>query len=91
MNVHGPSLAFGFSAAIVIAFAAKRLRPVAVELGALALEMAKMGRAAIALQRESIDDFLSDVQAHSAEQARARREERMRRNDTIGSTRTSAP
>jgi hypothetical protein len=91
MNVHGPSMALGFSIALVTAFAARRLRPVAVELGALAIEMAKMGRATIELQREALEDFFCDVQVRSAEQARARREERMKREDSIGSRRASSP
>lgn len=90
MNVHGPSIALGFSIALVAAFAAKRLRPVAVELGALAVEMAKMGRAAVELQREAIEDFLCDVQVRSAEQARERREERMKCEDSIGSRQPSS-
>ena len=90
MNVHGPSLVLGFSVALVTAFAARRLRPVAVELGALAVEMAKTGHAAIELQREALEDFLCDVQVRSAEQARERREERMKRKDSIGSPQTSA-
>ena len=91
MNVHGPSLALGFSVALVSAFAARRLRPVAVELGALAIEMAKVGRAVIELQREAFEDFICDVQFRSAEQARERRDERRKRDDSIGSTRTSSP
>ena len=94
MNVHGPSLALGFSVALVTAFAARRLRPVAVELGALAIEMAKVGRAVIELQREAFEDFMCDVQFRSAEQARERRDERRNRDESMNSTnstRTSAP
>jgi hypothetical protein len=91
MNVHGPSLALGFSAALILAFAARRFRPVAVELGALATELTKMGRTAIELQRENIEDFLCDVEVRSAEQARERREERMRRGETVDATGTSTP
>ena len=90
MNVHGPSMALGFSIALATAFAARRLRPVAVELGALAIEMVKMGRATIELQREALEDFLCDVQVRSAEQARERREERMKYQDSIGSRRTGS-
>jgi hypothetical protein len=85
MNVHGPSLALGFSAALVAGFAARRLRPIAVELGALAVEMAKAVRATIELQREAFEDFVCDVQVRSAEQTRTRREERMKRDESINS------
>jgi hypothetical protein len=91
MNVHGPSVAIGVSVALVLAYAARRLRPVAVEAGALALDLAKMARAAIELQRENLDDFWCDVQHRSAEQARARRDERMRRDGAGRSTATSSP
>lgn len=91
MNVHGPSVAIGVSAALVLTFAARRLRPVAVEMGALALDLAKMARAVIELQREHVEDFWCDVQHRSAEQARERREQRAKRNGMGSSTATSAP
>lgn len=91
MKVHGPSVAIGASAALVLAFAARRLRPVAVEMGALALDLAKMARATIELQRENIEDFFCEVQHRSAEQARERREQRMKRNGSGNSTATSVP
>lgn len=91
MIVHGPSVAIGVSVALVLTFAARRLRPVAVEVGALALDLARMARAAIELQRENLDDFWCDVQHRSAEQARERREERVRRNGMGSPTATSIP
>jgi len=89
MNVHGPSVAIGASVALVLAFAARRLRPVAVELGALALDLGKVARAAVELQRENIEDFFCEVQHRSAEQARERREQRMKRNGAGTPTATS--
>jgi hypothetical protein len=91
MNVHGPSVAIGFSVAAILTLAARRLRPVAVEVGALALDLTKVARAAIELQRENLQDFWCDVQHRSAEQARERREERARRNGPGSPTATSIP
>jgi len=89
--IHGPSIAIGASVAWMLAFAAKRLRPVAVEIGALAVDLAKMARATIELQREHIDDFLSEVHHRSAEHARERREQRRKHNDAESPTAESIP
>jgi hypothetical protein len=77
MRVHGPSVAIGFSAALLVVFASRRLRPVAIEMGALVVEIVKLGRLAIELPREYIEDFQCEVLHRRAEKARMRREERM--------------
>lgn len=91
MNVHGPSVAIGFSAALIVAFAARRLRPVAIEIGALAVEIAKMTRSAIELQRECLEDFRYEVLYRQTENARKRREERMKHSSTANPAPTGAP
>jgi hypothetical protein len=81
MNMHGPSLALGFSGALAVALAARRLRPVAIELGAVAIEVAKMGRAALEIQRENLEDFFCDIEVRVTERAKTRRQERGETND----------
>ena len=76
MKIHGPSIALGFSAGLLVVWAARRLRPVAVELGALSIELAKMAHALVELQRESVEDFVFEVERRSVDRARVRREER---------------
>jgi hypothetical protein len=82
VKVHGPSVAIGFFSALVIGISAKRLRPVAIEIGALAMEIANMARATIELRREDIEDFFFDVQHRSTQRAQERRTERMRQRET---------
>ena len=86
MRVHGPSIAIGFSAAMLVAFVARRLRPVAIEMGALMVEVVQMGRLVIELPREYLEDLQCDVFHRRAENSRKRREERMkhRRVDNPG-------
>jgi hypothetical protein len=81
VKFHGPSVALGFSSAIIVAIAARRLRPVAVEIAALGLELAKMGRAIVELQRENIEDFWYEVQNRSVVRAQGRRKERARHDE----------
>ncbi len=89
MKVHGPSVAIGFSAALLLAFAARRLRPVAIEIGSLVVELGKIGRLVIELPREYLEDFQCDVLHRRAEKARQRREERMKQNSIDNPTPSS--
>lgn len=76
MKIHGPSIALGLSTGLLVVWAARRLRPVAVELGALSIELVKMARSLVELQRESVEDFVFEVERRSVDRARVRREER---------------
>lgn len=91
MNVHGPSVAIGFSAALVTAFAARRLRPVAVEIGALVVEIVKMSHSAIELQRECLEDFRYDVLHRQSENTRKRRDERRKHSPAANPAPVGAP
>jgi hypothetical protein len=91
MIVHGPSLALGFSIAIIGAHAARRLRPVGIEVGALAIEIAKMTRSAIELQREYLEDYLCEVEVRVTERAKARRTTRSEAHGAVPSESESVP
>lgn len=91
MKVHGPSVAIGFASALVVAVVTRRLRPVAVEIAALAMDVANVARAAIEVQREKVEDFWCDVQHRSTQKAQERRKERMRRSETAKPAAASEP
>lgn len=91
MAVHGPSLALGFAVAIIGTFAARRLRPVAIEVAALVIEIAKMGRSAIELQREQWEDLLCEVDVRVTQRAQTRRTQRGEPNTTAPSEPMSVP
>lgn len=91
MIVHGPSLALGFSLAIIGARAARRLRPIGIEVGALSIEIAKMARSAIEIQREYLEDYLCEVEVRVTERARARRTTRNESHGAVHSESGSVP
>lgn len=62
MKIHLPSFLLGFGTAAVAIGARKALRPVLVELGALAVQMARIARAVVERQREHVEDLFADVE-----------------------------
>ena len=71
MKFHSPSFISGFASATVIAVTGKRLRPVAVELGALALHLARLTRGIVERQREHVEDLWAEVEERARERRRA--------------------
>jgi len=73
MRFHGPSFLLGIGVTAALVAARGRLRPVAVELGALGLHLGRAGRSRVERRREDLEDLWAEVE----ERVRARvREER---------------
>ena len=61
MKFHTPSFLTGFACATLIAMTGKRLKPVAVELGALGMHLGHLGWGVIERQREHIEDLWAEI------------------------------
>jgi len=68
MRFHVPSFVLGFTSGLVLRASAERLRPVAVELGALGLHLGRLARGIVDRQREHGEDLWAEIE----ERARAR-------------------
>ncbi|MDI1434382.1 hypothetical protein [Polyangium sorediatum] len=75
MKFHTPSFILGFGSAVVVMGTARRLKPAVVEIGALGLHLARLGRAVVERQREHAEDLWAEVE----ERARHLREVPRRR------------
>lgn len=62
MKFHTPSFLMGFASATVIAMTGKRLKPVAVELGALGVHLAHLGWGMVERQREHVEDLWAEIE-----------------------------
>jgi hypothetical protein len=62
LKFHVPSYALGFATGALVVGARDALRPVAVELGALGLTMARVGRGLLERQREYFEDLRADIE-----------------------------
>lgn len=71
MKFHTPSFLLGFGSAVVVVATGKRLRPVLVEIGALGLHMAHLGRAVVERQREHAEDLWAEVEERARDKRRA--------------------
>ena len=71
MKFHTPSFLMGFASATVIAMTGKRLKPVAVELGALGLHLAHLGWGVVERQREQVEDLWAEIENRVTERRRA--------------------
>lgn len=80
MKFHTPSFILGFGSAVVVMGTARRLKPAVVEIGALGLHLARLGRAVVERQREHAEDLWAEVE----ERARHMREVPRRRH--VGAT-----
>lgn len=67
MKFHTPSFLTGFACATVIAMTGKRLKPVAVELGALGLHLGHLGWGVVERQREHIEDLWAEIEQRTHE------------------------
>lgn len=74
MKFHTPSFLLGFSSATVLALTGKRLKPIAVELGALGLHLGRLAWGVIERQRETIEDTWAEMEnrAHERRQRNAK-------------------
>jgi len=76
MQFHWPSFLLGYGSGLVTALFANRLRPVLVELGAMASQILDSAGTALARQREDVEDLVAEAQARgrrSAPEAPVRR------------------
>ncbi len=71
MKFHTPSFLMGFASATVIAVTGKRLKPVAVELGALGLHLAHLGWGLVERQREHVEDLWAEIEERKRERMQA--------------------
>ena len=68
MRFHGPSFLLGVGVTSAFVATRGRLRPVFVELSALGLHLARLGRSLAGRQREDLEDLWAEVE----ERVRAR-------------------
>lgn len=76
MKFHTPSFLMGFASATVIAVTGKRLKPVAVELGALGLHLAHLAWGVAERQREHVEDLWAEIAERTRERQRSSRKAR---------------
>lgn len=69
MKFHPTSFVAGVLLATAGMAARERLRPVAVEVSALALHLARLGRAVLERQRENVEDLWAEVEQRAHERA----------------------
>jgi hypothetical protein len=79
MKFHPPSFLLGVGLTAAAMSARPRLRPVAVEIGALAVHLARLGRGLVERQREEVEDLWAEVEGR----VRARAGEERRRRGAI--------
>jgi RNA 3'-terminal phosphate cyclase len=61
MKFHAPSFFLGVGVTAAFVAARGRLRPVAVEVGALGTHLARVARGIAERQREDLEDYLAEV------------------------------
>jgi hypothetical protein len=76
VTFHLPSYLLGCATGAAIVGAHDALRPLAVELGALGLQVARAGRALVERQKESLEDLRADIEERFHVRLR-----RVRKND----------
>jgi hypothetical protein len=72
MKFHAPSFFLGVGVAVAYGATRTRLRPVAVELSALGLYLARLGRSVAERHREDLEDLWAEVEERVKERAHAR-------------------
>lgn len=70
MKFHTPSFLIGVASAAVLMVTGKRLKPVAVELGALGMHLGHLAWGVMERQREHVEDLWAEVE----ERTRQRRQ-----------------
>lgn len=76
MKFHTPSFLMGFASATVLAMTGKRLKPIAVELGALGLHLGHLGWGVIERQREYVEDVWAEMEERARDRKRRSSAER---------------
>lgn len=71
MKFHTPSFLMGFASATVLILTGKRLKPIAVELGALSMHLGHLAWGVVERQREYIEDTWAEIE-HRAHERRQR-------------------
>ncbi len=79
MRFHAGSFLLGVGLTAATMGARHRLRPVAVELGALGLHFARLGRTLVERRREGLEDLWVEVEIRAKERAK----EAMRRGNGV--------
>ncbi len=70
MKFHPPSFFIGFVSATVLSMTGKRLRPVAVELGALGMHLGHLTWGVMERQREHVEDLWAEMRERAHERHR---------------------
>ena len=73
MRFDAPSFLLGVGVAAAVVAARTRLRPVAVELGALGLHLGREARSRVERQREEFEDLWAEVEERVRERVREER------------------
>lgn len=86
MRFHAGSFLLGVGLTAATMAARERLRPVAVEVGALGLHFARLGRTLVERRREGFEDLWAEVEERAREHARevVRRANGARQHDGNG-------
>jgi hypothetical protein len=71
MKFHAPSFLMGVGVTAAAFAARARLRPVAVEMGALGAHLGRLGRTLIERRREDIEDLRAEVEERLRDRIRA--------------------
>jgi hypothetical protein len=87
MKFHAPSFLLGVGVTATFVGTRSRLHPVAVELSALGLHLARMARSLVERKREDLEDLWAEVEERVRQHAR---EERRRRAPFGGNGQTHA-
>jgi hypothetical protein len=74
MKFHAPSFLLGVGVTAAYVATRTRMRPVAIELSALALYLSRLARSVAERQREDLEDLWAEVEENVRARARARRE-----------------
>jgi hypothetical protein len=74
MRFHAPSFLLGVGVTATVVVTRDRLRPVAVELGALGLHLGRLGRSLVEREREELEDLWAEVEARVRERVRAEKQ-----------------
>jgi hypothetical protein len=72
MKFHAPSFLLGVAVTAAYVATHTRLRPVAVELSALGLYLARLSRSVAERHREDLEDLWAEVEERAAARARVR-------------------
>ncbi len=70
MKFHTPSFLIGIAIAAGAVVTRERLRPIAIEVGALALQLSRLAYGLVARQREEVEDLVAAIDERVRERLR---------------------